>query len=264
MRLGLSSAAAPSATLDELLAAGARRGLGSLELVEGHGHGVGPGRTDPGEAVEVARRAAGVGVPIAGYRVCDCPDDCDAEALASLAAFACALDTPILLPMAARNEVAGGQGAARWAVLAGVVATLRGQRIHVLPVLPAGAAAVAAADALAPKPNVPGGPPVPVAWDADPAAGDLAEIGSALVARTDVRLELVSLRGGGPESAEQEGRGVGSLMTRLALSGFDGTVSLSPSSARYRVIWDAWLGRRGGWGCGSKSEDRTLVSLGTA
>ncbi|MFW6331581.1 MAG: hypothetical protein ACOC3J_07650 [Gemmatimonadota bacterium] len=29
-----------------------------------------------------------------------------------------------------------------------------------------------------------------------------------------------------------------------------------------RVIWDAWLGRRGGWGCGSKVEDRTLVSLG--
>lgn len=262
MRLALSSAAAPAATLDELLDAAARRGLAGLELVQGHGHGADPRRTHTREAEEVARRATSSGVPIAGYRLAKCSDNCDAGALASLTAFARALDTPLLLPVSDRDEGEAGEGAASWPVLAGVMATLKGQGIDVLPVLPAGAAALAAADALAPKPVVAVGPPLSVAWDADPGYGELAETGSALLARPDVRLELVSLRGGGPESTEQEGRGVGSLMARLALDGFDGTVSLSPSSARYRVIWDAWLGRRGGWGCGSRSEDRTLVSLG--
>ncbi len=105
-------------------------------------------------------------------------------------------------------------------------------------------------------------PGVAVAWEADPTRGELAERGSALLARLGGRLRHIVLRGGGPEATEQEGRGVGSLMARLAVAGYGGTVALAPSSDRYRVIWDAWLGRRGGWGCGSRLEDRSLVTLG--
>ena len=35
---------------------------------------------------------------------------------------------------------------------------------------------------------------------------------------------------------------------------------LAPSSTRYRVAWETWLGRRGGWGCGSSGE-RSLTAL---
>ena len=40
-----------------------------------------------------------------------------------------------------------------------------------------------------------------------------------------------------------EGRGVGELMARLALSGFGGMVILAPSSPRFHVAWATWLGR---------------------
>lgn len=39
-----------------------------------------------------------------------------------------------------------------------------------------------------------------------------------------------------PEGSAQEGLGVGSLMARLAVAGFGGTVALAPSSERYRVV----------------------------
>lgn len=76
------------------------------------------------------------------------------------------------------------------------------------------------------------------------------------------RLRYIRFRGGGPEAAQQSGLGVGALMARLALARFAGPLVLAPSTPKYRYIWHAWLGRAGGWGCGSKQADASLVSLG--
>ena len=40
-----------------------------------------------------------------------------------------------------------------------------------------------------------------------------------------------------------------------------GPLVLRPSSPSYHYIWRAWLGQAGGWGCGSKAADASLVSL---
>lgn len=255
MRLALSSAAAPAAPLGELLEAAARRGLGAIELVEGHGHALDPALLGTDDAVDAARRARAAGIAIAAFRLADAAPGSAREAdsardassarnadLRCLIAFARALDAPILVPLPDD---------------AGALSVLRGEGLRAMAVLRSDTGRpglIQALDRLDPA--------VPVAWEADPSAGQLAERGSALLARAGDRLGHIVLRGGGPEATEQEGRGVGSLMTRLAVAGYGGTVSLAPSSERYRVIWDAWLGRRGGWGCGSRSEDRSLVTLG--
>jgi hypothetical protein len=75
------------------------------------------------------------------------------------------------------------------------------------------------------------------------------------------RLSHIRLLGGGPEAALHEGGGIGEVMGRLALSGYAGTMVLAPSSDRYRVAWQTWLGRRGGWGCGSRVSHPSLVQL---
>jgi hypothetical protein len=149
MRLGLSSAAAPDAGLDELLAACTLRGLSTLELRAGDAHGI----------------------AVAG--------DWSAAVSAGLAAAA-----------EARVTIAGYRTIA-----------------------------------------------------------------------AEVALRYIRFIGGGPEAALQEGRGIGTLMGRLALAGYNGAVILAPSATRYRVAWESWLGRRGGWGCGSKSAAAELVHL---
>lgn len=102
---------------------------------------------------------------------------------------------------------------------------------------------------------------VGVAWDADPLAGDVAAQGAALLERVGGRLHTIRLVGGGPETALNEGRGIGALMTQLALAGWAGTLVLAPSGRGYRVAWEQWLGRRGGTGCGSKVADPSLVQV---
>ncbi len=244
MRLALSSAAAPDAALADLLDAAARRGLSAVELVDGHGHGVGAA---PGTAAEAARAAAARGLALAGFRLsqADAPGTSDAPSLARLARD---LAAPILVPFTV--GAAGGRAADDAVRLASAIREADGDAMVVLP-------STGVLEALEAVP-----PDAAVAWDADPTRGDLAGPGAGLLERAGSRLRHVRLRGGGPEATEQEGRGIGSLMARLAVAGYAGTVALAPSSARYRVIWDAWLGRRGGWGCGSRAEDRTLVSLG--
>ncbi len=266
MRLALSSAAAPGASLGELLDAAARRGLPGVELVDGagHGHGLAPGLIDTATAAGAADRAAEAGLEIAGFRLLRPLHDPGRPEIRALERFAHALRAPLLVPLALPADGPAGpdgpDGAPReerWDRAVAAVVALHGGTMDARPLLPAGPAALMALDAL--DRALPG---VDVAWDADPRAGDLGEHGTALLSRVGPRLRHVVLRGGGPEATEQEGRGVGSFMVRLAVSGYDGTVALAPSSSRYRVIWDAWLGRKGGWGCGSRSEDRTLVTLG--
>jgi hypothetical protein len=102
---------------------------------------------------------------------------------------------------------------------------------------------------------------LPMAWDADVTAGGVGTAAARLLARLGGRLRHIRLLGGGPEAAAQEGKGVGELMGRLAIAGYSGSVILSPSSTRYRLAWQNWLGRRGGWGCGSRQEAASLVCL---
>jgi hypothetical protein len=101
------------------------------------------------------------------------------------------------------------------------------------------------------------------AWEVDPAVADIAVDVDAVFGRSDADLRYIRLIGGGPEAAMQDGQGIGVLMGRLALAGYDGPVVLTPSSTRYRVAWASWLGRRGGWGCGSKAASDNVVRLAT-
>jgi hypothetical protein len=249
MRIGLSSAAAPDASLDELFDACTRRGLPALELEAGHGHGLDVGDPVAANAVEAGVRAAASGVLLSGYRVAH-GDGVDPDVRGSdvegMTSFALRLGTPLIMPVdlalsLTRSQVADG--------------------VHLLVALPPGAAAAATLDRL--DAAGPVGAAMSVAWDVDPANSDVSLLAPEIMARAGWRLRHIRLLGGGPEGAAQEGRGVGSLMARLALAGFGGTVALAPSSDRYRVVWGAWLGRRGGWGCGSVAEERSLVSLVT-
>jgi hypothetical protein len=248
MRLALSSAAAPDASFDDLLEACARRGLHALELECGHGHLLDPGRASPGDAAHARARAAAAGIHIAGLRLPGGHEDPGGSGAlgadpGDLMAFALSLGAPLLIP---------------------AVRAVHAPRVleagKVMAVLPAGAAALPALDLLEGESRY--SSRLPLAWDVDPAQ-DLSAA-AELIARLGSRLRHVRLYGGGPESAAQEGRGVGALMARLALAGFTGTLALAPSSPRYRVAWSAWLGRRGGWGCGSTAEDRDLVTLETS
>ena len=87
MRLGLSSAAAPDATLDELLSACVRRGLSSLELRAEDAHGAG----DSVSPADIRSRTAQAGVVLAGLRSPGGPDE------TRLARVACAAGTFLVL-----------------------------------------------------------------------------------------------------------------------------------------------------------------------
>lgn len=227
MRLGLSSAAAPDAGLDELLAACARRGLTALELRDEDLHGV-AGRKDGVGGADAARRAAAAGVVISGFR------SGSGDADLRLARIAREAGAPVL--------VGGGE-------------TL-GARIDRAAAL----AAVDSASAVVVD-GVGGGEDIrsiaeggfQVAWEARVDEGGLGGAAERILREAADRLCHVRLIGGGPETPLGEGRGVGELMASLALCGYRGTVILSPSSPRYRIAWQTWLGRRGGWGCGSKA-----------
>lgn len=226
MRLGLTSAAAPDATLEELLDACRRRGLAALELRDGDAHGVAPG----GAALlrSVSERAAAAGIAIAGYRTAGGAGD------AELAELSRSLGAPVLLD---------GHGAA-----------VRAARVVALG---ARAALVVGDAAGEGGRKLPDG--VEAAWDANPAAGRLGERAAVLLERLGPRLTVIRLAGGGPEALGQAGQGIGELMGRLALAGYGGAVVLAPTSSRYRVAWQTWLGHGGGWGCGSKATPLPLV-----
>jgi len=101
-----------------------------------------------------------------------------------------------------------------------------------------------------------------LAWEADPHLGPVGDMAAPLLERFGDDLGHIRLVGGGPEVAMQDGAGIGDLMRRLALGAYAGTVILAPSTPRYGVAWQHWLGRRGGTGCGSAGETRpALVTL---
>lgn len=233
--LGLSSAAAPDAALEELVEIAGRRGFGAIELRKGDAHGV----TPADEATWIATGPApAAGIRITGYRTAGAGHE---RALARLSR---ALGAPVIVDgsdgMVERVDRARRLAAAG----ADVAVVLRGEQAG-------DDAALAAWAGLA------------LAWDADPRDGSLGERVGSLLRRHAGRLRHIRLLGGGPEAALQDGAGLGEMMRCLALEGYAGTLVLAPSTTRYRVAWRNWLGRRGGWGCGSGSgtADLPLVDL---
>lgn len=240
MKLALSSAGAPDARLDDLLAACRRRGFAALELEEGHAHGVG---REVGAATALASSdlVAAAGFRLAGLRLRGAIHDPGLP----LQRLQEALAAPLILDA----DAAGATEAAALLAARGEGRVLMATRtpLQVVGTLP---------------------PAVGVAWDVAPADqpdGREASVEHcAIVEALGRRLRHVRLLGGGPETDLHEGRGVGTLMGLLALSGFAGTLAVAPSSDRFRVAWGSWLGRRGGWGCGGASESPELVHIGGA
>ena len=242
MRLGLSSAAGPGLSFDELLDACGRRGLAALELVSGHGHGVDAG-AGAAALASLLPRAEERGIRLAALAHAGV-DPARAEATLLLAAR---LGVPALLPVAGFVPAdlcalvkVSARAEGRVLLLHGtdppVVRLLR----RAVERLPGGAAALAC--------------------EIDPAAADPANV-PAVLRHAGPWLRYVRFRGGGPDAAAQAGLGVGALMGRLALARYAGPLVLAPGANASAAAWLHWLGRRGGWGCGSRESAGPLVTL---
>ena len=235
MRLGVSSAAAPDASFHELVEICARRGLTSLELREADAHGVSGAPTGIGGA-QAQEHARSHGVGISAIR-----SSVGGEDLA-LARVALSARASVIVEggccVSSRLDRADGLSSVGAEVAIAVDGSISGEELTRITSRGFG-----------------------VAWDAELSTGDLGRIGARMLDALESRLAHIRVLGGGPEAAMQEGRGVGELMGRLALASYAGTVILAPSTPRYRVAWERWLGRRGGWGCGSKEQDASLVNL---
>jgi hypothetical protein len=242
----LSTAAAPDLALAELLDACARRGLAALELVAGDRHGVGP-ELEHREILEVAAEAAARGVAIAAYRARGLWEAVAPETVR----MAFGLNAPVIVELdPAEDDVHSAIYAARRYAVVG--ATL---------LLAHGSALAEVEELRALTAEVPAGT-LGLAWEADPATGAFNQNAAGIIAAAGPLLRHIRLRGGGPEAAQGEGQGIGTLMGRLTLARYTGNLTITPSTSRYHVAWSAWLGRgRGGWGCGSKASDDSLVTL---
>jgi sugar phosphate isomerase/epimerase len=243
MQLSLSSTAAPDASLEELLAGCTRRGLGGLELSEGDGHALSLS-TSPGAAAAMADYAREAGVSICAIQVASIrPDELDAAAR-----LAAAVEAPVIVPLKGFDRAALPRAADAFAARGARLLLAHGSdaRVH-----------EAARWLLEP---LPGAAAVGLAWDVRPGVDEPARIGDVLDAAGEA-LRYIRLHGGGPESQAQTGQGVGALLATLALRRYAGPLVLTPSTPSYRYVWSAWLGRAGGWGCGSKQSDETLVTL---
>jgi hypothetical protein len=238
MRLSLSSAALPGADLAGLLEACERRGLGGLELVAGEG----PLPDHRGVAAAGFPDAlAAAGVALTGIHVADPV----AAASAAAARLSRALDVPVVAPLSTTIgtplpvllEVYGDEGGRLLLCHCTHLELVTGLR-GALDVLDE--------------------PRVGLAWEIVPGEDDPAAV-ARLVETVGGRLEYVRLRGGGPEAAAQTGLGVGPLVASLARARYAGPLVLLPSTPAYRRAWGAWLGRGGGWGCGSRSPGAPLA-----
>ena len=240
----LSSNAAGEAKLAELLAACSRRGLAGVELVEGDAHGLVPAMESHClDAVDTALETTRV--QIVALRVAAASDP---DLIAAYAALAARYGSALVVP----GEGVDAEAANRL----GAIARAAGARLlfsHDSDVSAAAALreCIEVADAAE---------HLGLAWEVRPADDD-PEALPAVMAAAGAHLSYVRLHGGGPESVQQTGRGVGSLIARLTLARFAGPLVLTPSTTRYHYIWRAWLGAGKGWGCGSKKSDPSLVAL---
>lgn len=239
IQLGLSTLAAPTADLQDLLAACERRGLTALEVEATRGVSLErlaeEGWPQPNGDVEASTRPEMVGIRI---RL----EDDDVE---SWAALSTANGVPLLL----------GGGSSLDQRLEEVHRLIR-TGVDVRLVIRGDRAVGEAERALREG--------VPLAWDVAPAETDLAWDLPRLESALGRGVSYIRLLGGGPESAMQEGLGIGALMGRLGLAGFSGPLILAPSSTKYRAAWQRWLSRRGGWGCGGTTSDPVPLSAGAS
>lgn len=97
------------------------------------------------------------------------------------------------------------------------------------------------------------GPSLGMAWEIRPSTESLDDAGAVLFTCRE-RLGLVRLHGGGPEQREQEGRGLGMVLTDLALSRYTGPIVLSPSRPELLPKWAKWLASTKSAGCGTMAE----------
>lgn len=270
MRLALSSAAAPDATFDELLAACARRGFAALELEAGHAHGVSPS-AGLATASAAAEQAARAGIGIAALRLEDAASVMDPHTPRLAAALGAPVVVRVGVGTATRGDArpampGGGQAPDDGAKPAGsdddvaeIVRTAAPRFADAgAMLLLACSGDLAEIERLRRWVEAAPAGSMGLAWDVAPGDGALA-VPEAPLAVGDGHIRHIRLYGGGPESMGQEGLGVGGLMGALALSGFTGALALAPSDRRYRYAWGAWLGRKGGWGCGSKAGSETVV-----
>jgi len=241
MQLALSSAAAPDLDLPALLDLCARRGLAGVEWQ------IGPAGRPPstgGLPGTVRRLADPTGTArLLAFRA----ERSNITSLDHLARAAGRIAVPAILKWP--NALDGLDRAADLFRAAGARLLLQ------VDSDPGRAEAIAASiEALGP--DVLG-----LAWDVRPgldrpaAPREILEIAGA-------RLRHVRLFGGGPESVSQTGQGIGTLMARLTLARYTGALVLTPSTRRFHEAWSRWLGRNGGWGCGSKGSDPSLVQIG--
>ena len=238
VRLSLSSSAAPDEGLAGLLEACRRKALSGLELVQGDGHGL--DARDPTWLPDMAMILEQSGVGLTGYRLRS-TDDLHTPVPLRIAG---GLGSPVLVPLAL--DGAGGLEEVERA--AGAFAKA-GSRL-------VGASDDAAALLVAAR----SGAPLDLAWDVRPGVSDPADL-DRLLAGAGERLTHIRLFGGGPETSAQNGTGVGTLMSRLAVTRWGGSVVITPSDPRYRVAWSTWLGRRNGWGCSGKATPAEPLAL---
>jgi hypothetical protein len=240
MQLALSSAAAPDLDLPALLELCARRGLAGVELQLGS--------ADRELSAETLPELAGGTTVRSGS--------------ARLLAF-----------RAQRSDIAGLGHLARVAGSAGVPAivgwpdALEGLEHAAGLFRTAGARLLLEVDsdarraeAIVERIDACGPDVLGLAWDVRP-GHELPAAPRKLLEIAGERLHHVRLFGGGPESVSQTGQGVGALMARLTLARFTGPLVLTPSTSRFHEAWSRWLGRNGGWGCGSKDSDPSLVQI---
>ena len=229
MRLGISSAAAPDLSLDDLREACIRRGLESLEIVLD-----GPGlqsdhaalRLDPSLVVGLFR------------------EDPSVMTFRAAAQMAEAAGVPLVVPASrlVREQFVSNLPVAKLVLLheerTGRVEGLIGLIEEVRA----------------------SGRDAQLGLQVDP-RNDPPNRVQALLDRLGDSIRYVRLLGGGPESIAQTGQGIGNLVGRLALLGFDGPLILTPSDPTRLRVWAHWLGRRAGWGCGSKGAEPSLVTF---
>lgn len=227
MGLALSSLAAPDLSLEALDAACRGRGLDGEELV-----------LAPGVAPE---RIPSTGARILALRV----EALEAAAAATLARISAKLEAPVSVPAAGVAERDLPAIAAAFAGVGGRLLLAEGSKVDEMIGLARMVRDLDAGDA------------VGIAWEVRPSSESLQEAGAILFAIRD-RLGLVRLHGGGPEQHEQDGLGVGGILTDLALSKFAGPIVLCPSSPSKLPAWSKWLASRKATGCGTKAEAEIL------
>lgn len=243
MRLALSSAVAPDAPPRDLLTGCGRRGLSGLELSCGPAT-LSDAADDRLRAVETNSIARELGLEVTGIYVRSLP----VEELRPLARLSAAIEAPAVIPVESLDRALIPAAADAFAEAGGKLLIAHGgdpRSVDALRWLLA---------------SIPHNVALGMAWEIRPGVDDAHRMRDVLDA-TEGRMKYVRLHGGGPEADAQSGMGIGAVMARLALARFAGPIVLTPSNQQYHYAWNAWLGRAGGWGCGSKQSDPSLVTL---